>query len=226
MHRTSSDIVFDLPWEFDPWEFAAEQGIRPDSTKEVHAAILEDDQLVAVLFTGRSGDCYAFDIAVDSQYRQRGYGSDLMDEALYEYDQMSDYMPELKLCLDAVNPIAVDMLRSRGFEVTKSFDGHTYMTREGFSMTHERRARAPKGMTVRQWLDWLRSEADELEMTMYDLPSDWDDVDASEDAGEWQPGAAVVRTARRLEKKYSKLLSEIYDDIDYLEKGIRDGRLG
>lgn len=119
-----------IPEDFDPYEFSKNIGIHPDSTKEFTAAIEDSGEIVGVLFTGHMGFCYSFDIAVSPDHQRKGYGSTLMEFAIDEYEELSYAFPELEFCLDAVNPVAVKMLKQRGFQITRQQGGHTYLTRE------------------------------------------------------------------------------------------------
>lgn len=129
--RRASSPVFVFETEHDPWVLAKRVGIGIDSTKDFKAGFETDDQLVAALFTAADGECYAFDIVVAPEHQGSGLGSKLMDLAIADYEELREPFPDMRFCLDAVNPQAVSMLQARGFEVERTLGDHTYLTRRG-----------------------------------------------------------------------------------------------
>lgn len=127
--RRASSPVFVFETEHDPWALAKRVGIGIDSTKDFKAGFETDDQLVAALFTAADDECYAFDIVVAPEHQGGGLGSKLMDLAIADYEELREPFPDMRFCLDAVNPQAVSMLQSRGFEVERTLGDHTYLTR-------------------------------------------------------------------------------------------------
>jgi len=134
----SPKLVWRIPRGSDPWDLAQRVGIRVLSHQDWVAGYEVDGQLVAALFdSSDSGDreCYEFDIVVDPAWQRKALGSKLMDIAISNYDDLTDPFPDIKFCLDAVNPHAVRMLKQRGFVETGKGPGHTYMTRRA-TKTH------------------------------------------------------------------------------------------
>lgn len=129
--RRASSPVFVFETEHDPWVLAKRVGIGIDSTKDFKAGFETDGQLVAALFTAADGECYAFDIVVAPEHQGSGLGSKLMDLAIADYEELREPFPDMRFCLDAVNPQAVSMLQARGFEVERTLGDHTYLTRRG-----------------------------------------------------------------------------------------------
>ena len=63
----------------------------------------------------------------------------------------------------------------------------------------------------------LHEYADHLEFLLHYLPEDWDDVDVSEDDVDFEPGAAILDTAKFTRKSVKKCLRSLYKQIKYLE---------
>ena len=125
-------LVFSPPEGSDPWQLAKMGGINILSHMDFVAGYEVEGALVAALFdSSESGDydCYAFDIVVEPKSKKKGLGSALMDIGIGNYDEMTEAFPDIKFCLDAVNPIAERMLKQRGFVETGREQGHIFMTR-------------------------------------------------------------------------------------------------
>lgn len=116
--------------EEDPWEFAADQGVRVLSHLDWHSGYVDDDgRLVAALFTGVSGDEYEFDIVVAPSHRRQGLASELMDAAIANYEELLEPSPDLVFSLDVINPISRKMLEKRGFRVVGGTEERPLMAR-------------------------------------------------------------------------------------------------
>tara|TARA_R110000824_G_scaffold44959_14_gene130486 strand:+ start:537 stop:1526 length:990 start_codon:yes stop_codon:yes gene_type:complete len=124
----------ELVWEptSDPWAVADAAGINILSHMDFVVGYESDDVLVAALFdSAESGDdeCYSFDIAVLPNWQKKGLGNLLMDLAIDKYDELTEPFPDIRFCLDAVNPTAAAMLKKRGFHETGRSGNHTLMSR-------------------------------------------------------------------------------------------------
>ena len=114
----------------DPWQFAADHGVTVLSHLDWYGGYVDDQGvLVAVLFTGRSGDNYDFDIVVAPEARRRGLAGQLMDMAIDEYEELREPLPDLVLSLDVINPISRKMLEARGFRVVGGTEDRPQMSR-------------------------------------------------------------------------------------------------
>ncbi len=127
--RQGSKLVWRFKGSQNPWELATRAGIYVSRDKEFKAGYQEEGQLVAALFTSVSEECFSFDIVVDPNHQRKGYGAKLLELAIDEYDELLDPFPDMVFCIDAVNPVMVRMLKSKGFEETGKEQGHTLMTR-------------------------------------------------------------------------------------------------
>jgi len=114
----------------DPWLMASRAGINILRHMQFDSGYMEGGELVAVLFTHADNEEYSFDIAVAPEYQGKGYGAKLMNDAINMYEELKDGpFPDIQFSLDAVNPIAVVMLKKRGFKVTGAEGGHVLMTK-------------------------------------------------------------------------------------------------
>ena len=116
--------------ENDPWKLAKSVGVNILSNKEFRAGYVVDGQMVAALFDEVNQDGYEFDIVVDPAWQNKRFGSKLMDIAIDQYDEMSEaYGDDFTFNLDIINPLAVRMLKQRGFVETGREHGHVLMTK-------------------------------------------------------------------------------------------------
>lgn len=134
----SLQMTDEIPEGEDPWRLAQESGIHISRNKDFKIGFVDGDQLVAAMFDAVDDDCYAFDTVVHPAYRSKGLGSRLIDAAIREYRDLEEAMPDIKFCLDVVNPVAMHILKTRGFVETGREQGHVLMTRVGTRTPAER----------------------------------------------------------------------------------------
>jgi GNAT superfamily N-acetyltransferase len=108
----------------DPWEVADEAGLYISSDKEVAQVAIEDGQIVGAVFEAVDFPTlsYSADIAVLPEYQGRGIGSQLADAVV---DNFREYQADFDLTmeLDAINPMAAEMMERRGAEVVGTGPG-------------------------------------------------------------------------------------------------------
>jgi len=114
--------------DFDPWEVADGVGIHITGDKKFLAGHLyqetESDppELVSAVFASPiTSSCFAFDIVVRLDFQAKGLGSQLVDEAIAEYENLSNLREEIfgdskyEYCVKVVNPHAKRLLERKGF---------------------------------------------------------------------------------------------------------------
>lgn len=104
--------------EGDPYDIAKRAGIYVSNDKEPILTATEGGKLVGAAFVSvdhASGE-YSFDIAVDPDYQGRKIGTKLLDGVMEDYQSNAWEFPDMKIQVDAINPIMVKMLAKRGFE--------------------------------------------------------------------------------------------------------------
>jgi GNAT superfamily N-acetyltransferase len=99
----------------DPWTVADEAGIYVSSDKEVAQVAIEDGQIVGAVFEAVDFPSltYSADVAVLPEYQGRGIGSQLVDASVENFRSYQvDF--DITMKIDAVNPMAAEMLERRG----------------------------------------------------------------------------------------------------------------
>ena len=116
--------------EGDPWAFAAAQGVNVLSNFDFYMGYVNhENKIVGALFTAYDSDSYQFDIVVHPDYRGQGLGSEMMDMAIDQFEDLQEPFPDIEFYLDAINPISVAMLKKRGFRVVDQGADRVIMTR-------------------------------------------------------------------------------------------------
>jgi GNAT superfamily N-acetyltransferase len=117
--------------ENDPWELARSVGVNILSNKDFLAGHVVDGKFVSALFTASDNNGFEFDVVVDPAWQRKRLGSELMDMALDEYEELRDaYGEDFTLSLDVISPTAERMLKQRGIVEVGRERGHVLMTRE------------------------------------------------------------------------------------------------
>lgn len=141
----TKQVIFEEPYNIDvqsPWDLAQDCGLYISRDKDFYAGILVGDPssetLAAAVFTTTNPNAgsYSFDICVSDEYRRRGYGAELMDLALDQYEEFKDIFPNLELYLDAINPISARMLQKRGLKIKQKLPNRVIIGLTPSALSH------------------------------------------------------------------------------------------
>lgn len=92
-------------------KIARDNNIRIDNSKELSGYIIEDNEVVGALFEYVNNEIYSFDIVISKMMQRRGYGKELVQYGMQQYEVYKEaYGDDLKLDIDVVNPYMKDLL--------------------------------------------------------------------------------------------------------------------
>jgi ribosomal protein S18 acetylase RimI-like enzyme len=113
----------------DPWAIADRAGIYISSDKEVAQVALVDDEIVGAVFEAVDypNMAYSADIAVLPEFQGRGIGSQLADATVENFRDYQAEFEDLTMEVDAVNPMAAEMLERRGAVEVGRTENHILM---------------------------------------------------------------------------------------------------
>jgi len=92
----------------------------------LHTVVLEQNNVIAALWIGTSGNDYEFVICVQDQHRRQGICSKLSKTAIQEYKEAYEEAG-MHMRLEVVNKHLVDMLIREGFVVKEELHDRTIM---------------------------------------------------------------------------------------------------
>jgi ribosomal protein S18 acetylase RimI-like enzyme len=130
----------------DPWAIADQAGIYISSDKEVAQVALVDDEIVGAVFEAVDypNMAYSADIAVLPEFQGRGIGSQLADATVENFKDYQAEFPDLTMEIDAVNPIAAEMLERRGAVEVGRTENHILMRMKHQAGRHDQSTHTPK----------------------------------------------------------------------------------
>jgi len=113
-----------------------ENDIRIDSTKNINHLAIENGVVIGALASGWTRHdnemVFAFDLVVKQEFRIKGVGLQLIQNAIKQYNQeKSDYKEmghSTKMRIYVVNPLLFPVLERLGFKVVETYqwNGSTY----------------------------------------------------------------------------------------------------
>jgi len=113
---------------------ARDNNIRIGNNKELVGYIIEGTAVVGGLFESVSNEEYSFDVVIDRNFQRKGYGRELVEYALDQFNYYKDiYGDDLKLDVYVVNPNMRDLLKKyfNFNDLEKTGDDRYRMTKEG-----------------------------------------------------------------------------------------------
>ena len=120
------DVTNQLEFSQGLAELEKESGINILRDKDINSVVIDTDgKTKAALYTSFLNNEFGFDVVVAKDSQGKGIGSHLIDRAISDVKQLVDEGFDFKI--DVVNPMLVDPLKRRGFEVTEEVGGHTLM---------------------------------------------------------------------------------------------------
>lgn len=126
INEESDDSITD-----QAYKLAFDSPVNILSDKEPTCVAISGDKVVGALFTSIVSDSYGFDVVVHPSYQRTGIGGKLTDIALSEYKNMSSDMEDLRMEVDAINPVMKKMLLDRGLLEKKRIDDQRSIMEEG-----------------------------------------------------------------------------------------------
>ena len=110
------------------WNLVKDSNINILRNKELTSVATINNKVVASLFTSwDSNGVFSFDVIVSPKWQRQGIASQLIDDALSEFNMNSEYYDEPKIEVDVVNPNLINHFKKRGFEIINQINNHTIM---------------------------------------------------------------------------------------------------